>query len=80
MKNRVGLGTFPLADVFSSITPEGAKNIVRSFLDKGGYYIDTAPMYGFGEVENITLPQSADTLTLKEKLFRQFKKAESMMT
>jgi len=53
MKNRVGLGTFPLADVFSSITPEGAKNIVRSFLDKGGYYIDTAPMYGFGEVENL---------------------------
>ena len=50
-KNRVGLGTFPLADVFSHISKDGAKNIVRQFLDKGGYYIDTAPMYGFGEVE-----------------------------
>lgn len=50
-KNRVGLGTFPLADVFSHISKDGAKNIVRQFFDKGGYYIDTAPMYGFGEVE-----------------------------
>jgi len=53
MKNRVGLGSFPLANVFSSITPRGAKDIVRLFINKGGYYIDTAPMYGFGEVENL---------------------------
>jgi aryl-alcohol dehydrogenase-like predicted oxidoreductase len=52
-KNRVGLGTFPLADVFSKITREEAKEIVKQFIDLGGYYIDTAPMYGFGEVENI---------------------------
>lgn len=50
-KNRVGLGTFPLADVFSHISKDGAINIVKQFIDKGGYYIDTAPMYGFGEVE-----------------------------
>lgn len=50
-KNRVGLGTFPLASVFNPITKDQAKNIVRNFIDKGGYYIDTAPMYGFGEVE-----------------------------
>lgn len=53
MKNRVGLGTFPLADVFSHISKDGAKDIVRQFLDKGGYYIDTAPMYGFGDVEDL---------------------------
>ena len=52
-KNRVGLGTFPLADVFSHISKDSAKNIVKQFLDKGGYYIDTAPMYGFGEVESL---------------------------
>lgn len=52
-KNRVGLGTFPLADVFSHISKDGAKDIVRQFIDKGGYYIDTAPMYGFGEVETL---------------------------
>lgn len=53
IKNRVGLGTFPLADVFSHISPDGAKTIVKSFIDKGGYYIDTAPLYGFGEVEEL---------------------------
>ncbi len=52
-RNRVGLGTFPLAGVFSPITPKEAKGIIRTFLDKGGYYIDTAPMYGFGQVENL---------------------------
>lgn len=49
--NRVGLGTFPLADVFSHVSKEDAKNIVSQFIKSGGYYIDTAPMYGFGEVE-----------------------------
>lgn len=53
MKNRVGLGTFPLANVFSEINKDGAKYIVRQFIDNGGYYIDTAPMYGFGEVEQL---------------------------
>jgi aryl-alcohol dehydrogenase-like predicted oxidoreductase len=51
MKNRVGLGTFPLADVFSKITKDEAKSIVRQFINQDGYYFDTAPMYGFGEVE-----------------------------
>ncbi len=51
--NRVGLGTFPLAGVFSEITRDEAKDIVRKFLNEGGYYIDTAPMYGFGEVEKL---------------------------
>lgn len=53
MKNRVGLGTFPLASVFSKISKDEAKNVVREFISSGGYYIDTAPMYGFGEVENL---------------------------
>jgi aryl-alcohol dehydrogenase-like predicted oxidoreductase len=52
-KNRVGLGTFPLADVFSHVTPEEAEDLVKQFIDLGGYYIDTAPMYGFGEIEKL---------------------------
>jgi len=52
-KNRVGLGTFPLASVFSKISKDDAKNVVRGFIKGGGYYIDTAPMYGFGEVESL---------------------------
>lgn len=50
-RNRVGLGTFPLADVFSHISKADAIKLVKQFIDKGGYYIDTAPMDGFGEVE-----------------------------
>lgn len=53
MKNRVGLGTFPLANVFNEINPDQAKQVVREFINAGGYYIDTAPMYGFGEVESL---------------------------
>ncbi|OGK24181.1 hypothetical protein A3A46_00530 [Candidatus Roizmanbacteria bacterium RIFCSPLOWO2_01_FULL_37_13] len=53
MHNRVGLGTFPLAGVFNKITKEKAKELVKLFLKSGGYYIDVAPMYGFGEVEKL---------------------------
>ncbi len=53
MKNRVGLGTFPLAGVFSKISKDKAKDVVRTFINNGGYYIDSAPMYGFGEVEKL---------------------------
>lgn len=51
MNNRVGLGTFPLASVFSKISKKDGEKLVYNFLNQGGYYIDTAPMYGFGEVE-----------------------------
>lgn len=53
MKNRVGLGTFPLVGVFNEIDPKEAENVIRHFLDNGGYYIDTAPLYGNGEMENM---------------------------
>jgi aryl-alcohol dehydrogenase-like predicted oxidoreductase len=50
-KNRVGLGTFPLASVFTKVTNKQAEEIVKAFIDEGGYYIDVAPIYGFGKVE-----------------------------
>lgn len=53
IKNRIGLGTFPLANVFAPVDKNKAKDIVRTFLDNGGYFVDCAPMYGFGEVENL---------------------------
>jgi len=53
MKNRIGLGTFPLASVFSEISKEKAVEVAREYISSGGYYIDTAPMYGFGEVESL---------------------------
>ncbi len=53
VKNRVGLGTFPLASVFNPITPQDAEKLVREFIDDGGYYFDTAPLYGNGEIEKL---------------------------
>ena len=53
MKNRVGLGTFPLASPFNEISEEKAITLIREYIDKGGYYIDTAPLYGFGDVERL---------------------------
>lgn len=53
MNNRVGLGTFPLASVFTPTTPENAQNIIHKFIDLGGYYFDTAPVYGNGEIEKL---------------------------
>jgi myo-inositol catabolism protein IolS len=52
-RNRVGLGTFPLAGVFNPISPSDAEKLVRQFIEEGGYYIDTAPMYGNGEIEKL---------------------------
>lgn len=51
--NRVALGTFPLAGVFNPIAKESAVQVVETFLNEGGFYIDTAPMYGYGSVERL---------------------------
>ncbi len=53
MKNRVGLGTFPLVGVFNPIATIDAENLVKKFIDLGGYYFDTAPLYGNGEIEKL---------------------------
>lgn len=49
--NGIGLGTFPLANPFSTISEDTAHNIVRTYLDLGGIYIHTSPIYAFGNVE-----------------------------
>lgn len=53
MKNRVGLGTFPLSSVFNKISVSDAEKLVQEFIGLGGYYFDTAPMYGNGEIEKL---------------------------
>lgn len=52
-KNRIGLGTYPLAGPFKHVSKNQAQKIVRQFLESGGYYIDTAPLYGMGDVEEL---------------------------
>lgn len=51
--NRVGLGTFPLSGVYNPVQKETAVEVVETFLESGGYYIDTAPMYGCTQVESL---------------------------
>lgn len=51
--NRVALGTFPLSGVYNPIDPNDAKRLVEYFFELGGYYIDTAPMYGCGKIESL---------------------------
>lgn len=51
--NRVGLGTFPLSGVYNPIQKNDALKVVETFLELGGYYIDTAPMYGCTQVESL---------------------------
>lgn len=53
MVSSVGLGTFPLASVFNFISNSDAEKLVKKFIDLGGYYIDTAPLYGNGEIEKL---------------------------
>ena len=50
-KPLIGLGTFPFASPFSPVAEETVAEIVNTYLGNGGYYIDTAPTYAFGEVE-----------------------------
>lgn len=49
--NGIGLGTFPFASPFTKVNESEASNIVTTYLNEGGKYIDTAPTYSFGEVE-----------------------------
>lgn len=42
---QIGLGTFPFSGVFSPLTQIEAENIVKEFLNLGGHYIETAPIY-----------------------------------
>ncbi len=42
---RIGLGTFSFSGVFSPVKLDTAIEIVRCFLENGGRYIETAPVY-----------------------------------
>ncbi len=47
----IGLGTFPFSGVFSKVEQETAKQIVSQFLESGGWYIETAPVYPVDRVD-----------------------------
>lgn len=51
---QIGLGTFPLSGVFSPISQSDAENLVKEFVELGGHYIETAPIY---PRNNVDLPK-----------------------
>ena len=61
----LGLGTFPLSGVFSSVTQDTAVEIVSAFVYAGGEYIETAPVYA---PNNIDLGSILKTMP-RENLF-----------
>lgn len=67
----IGLGTFPLANVFTHISEKEAHDIFSTFFENGGKFIDTAPVYALGQVEhlvgNILSSYSRDSYYLATK-------------
>jgi len=47
----LGLGTFPFSSVFTKVSQKTAEEIVRSYIDMGGKYIETAPVYPVVDVQ-----------------------------
>jgi methylglyoxal reductase len=41
----IGLGTFPFSNVFSHVSESDISDIVYTYLENGGRYIETAPLY-----------------------------------
>lgn len=54
-RKQIGLGTFPFSGVFSPISQEQAESIVDKFLELGGHYIETAPIYPRNNVNMASL-------------------------
>ncbi len=48
---QLGLGTAPLGGLFTHVEDDVASAVVRSALDAGLAYVDTAPLYGHGTAE-----------------------------
>jgi len=51
--NGMGLGTFPFASPFGKMDDNYSREILHAFLKRCGKYIDVAPTYAFGKVEEM---------------------------
>lgn len=51
--NSMGLGTFPFASPFGKMDDADSREILNAFLKRCGKYIDVAPTYAFGKVEEM---------------------------
>ena len=77
--SRLSLGTAPLAGLFSAVKDQDSDDLIRTALDQGINYFDTAPLYGHGSSEmrlgrilkNVTQP-----FVLETKVGRVLKSVE----
>lgn len=53
MKNTIALGTLQFSGWYKKQSDKEIIELIRSFIEKGGYYIDTAPLYGFGRSDSL---------------------------
>ena len=69
--SRLGLGAAPLGGLFSPVSEQEADAVVRTAIDRGVRYLDTAPLYGLGLSERrlgrvlAAVPQGSFTLSTK---------------
>ncbi|MDG5472343.1 aldo/keto reductase [Jeotgalibacillus sp. ET6] len=52
IKNKIGLGTAPLGNMFREVPEKEAMETIQSAWDEGVRYFDTAPFYGAGLAES----------------------------
>ncbi|KIL50839.1 aldo/keto reductase [Jeotgalibacillus campisalis] len=52
IKNKIGLGTAPLGNMFREVPENEARETIQSAWDEGIRYFDTAPFYGAGLAES----------------------------
>lgn len=74
LKNRLGLGTGPLGNMYREVTDEAAQATLAHAWDLGIRYFDTAPLYGAGLAEfrlgNALAGKDRDDFALSTKVGR----------
>lgn len=61
----IGLGTFPFSNVFSPMSADVAREVVKAHLDAGGDYVETAPIYPQAGIDLGDILQTFDRQSFK---------------
>lgn len=76
----LGLGTAPLGGLFSSVQESDSDELIKTALDNGIEFIDTAPLYGYGRAElriGRILKTNRRPKTIETKVGRVIRKIKS---
>lgn len=80
---RLGLGTAPLGNLFTTVADDAARATLTAAIDGGIGYLDTAPLYGFGLSERrigSALAASAARPAISTKVGRTLSRIEGAAT